>query len=748
MAIREPERPSDIVTGAQSELPAGSVAGRGREVRNELTATVGGDVLQAGVVHGGVHFHQRSEVTPPRQLPAMPALFTGRARALVALDDTLHGAASIESTGRAVSPPMISVIGGAGGIGKTWLALCWAHRRPDWFPDGQLFVDLRGFSPEGEPMSPGVAVRGFLDALGVDPGRIPPDLDGQAALYRSLTADKRVLVVLDNAASTEQVEPLLPGGRSCAVVVTSRRILRGLVTRHGARHLALDVLSDDEARAALELRLGSRRLNAEPDATARLLALCRGFPLALAIVAGRAHTNPGLPLAHLVLELHESGVGALDDDDPTASLPAVFATSYRALTSGQQHIFRLLAIAPGPHIGLDAAASLTGLPRAEASRSLRALHEASLLDQNTHGRYTMHDLIRRYTNESVHHLPEAERTRALSRVVDHYLHTAHAADQLLYPHREPMRLTPPSPGTRLHRLPDAEAAMAWFDAEHLNLLAALHTAAGQKRHEVVWQLAWALDTFHYWRGHLNERVLVWQAALDAAHHLVDPAIRISTHLNLGIAHAVRECPEAAVEHLHQALVLAERHDDPAQQARTHQMLGWAWQWRGNSRRALDHATRALALHDTLDQPVRRADTLNQMGWYATRLGDHDIARAHFRAALALQRQHHNPDGEATSLDGLGHIAHHLGRHREAVHHYGQALALRRELGHVYGEADTLERLGHAHAALGEQDRAEALWREALHGYRQQKRDLDAARIRRLLDTTRYPPDHRPTESAR
>ena len=687
-------------------------------MRNELTAAVGGAVVQAGVVHGGVHLHGRTEADPPRQLPAMPAAFVGRERALAVLDATSadHG-------------PTISVIGGAGGIGKTWLALRWAHRRLDRFPDGQLFVDLRGFSPKGGPLPPETAIRGFLDALGVDPGRIPPDLDAQAALFRSVTADRRVLVVLDNAASADQVEPLVPGGRSCAVVVTSRTVLNGLVTRFGVRHLGLDALTDDEALAVLELRLGRPRLTAEPAAVTRVLAFCGGLPLALAIVAGRAHTSPGLPLAHLAAELDESGTAALDDSDPTTSLPAVLGTSYRALSAGHRHAMRLLALAPGPDIGLTAAASLIGLPPHRAARALRALHEASLLDHD--GRYRMHDLIRGHTNAQ--ELPEAERAPALRRLVDHYLHTALQADRLLYPHREPLPPTPPAPGVHVHRPPDVEKAMAWFDTEHRNLVAATHTAAATGRHHEVWQLARALDTFHFRRGHRDDRVVVWQAALAAASHLADPAARISAHRNLGIAHAVRGRPGKAIKHLHRSLALAEQHDDPAQQARTHQMLGWARHWRGDRRLALEHAERALVLHDRLDQPVLRADTLNQIGWYAARLGDHDTAHDRFRAALPLHRRHHNPDGEATALDGLGYTSHVHGRHRDAVRHYEQALALRRRLGHTYGAADILERLGHAHAALGEPEQAGHAWREAVSRCEEQGRDQDADRIRRLLE---------------
>ncbi|HWO66287.1 MAG TPA: BTAD domain-containing putative transcriptional regulator, partial [Umezawaea sp.] len=260
----------------------------------------------------------------PRQLPAPPRWFTGRGIELDRLDQAL-------SATPADAMVMISAIGGAGGIGKTWLALAWAHQHAERFPDGQLFVDLHGFSPTQEPMAPAVAVRGFLDALGVDPDRIPTDLDAQAALYRSLVAKRRMLVVLDNAATTEQVIPLLPGSPTCTVLITGRTRLASLIDRHGAHHLQLDVLTRQEARVLLAARIGTDRVAAEPDIVNELAELCEGYPLALSITARNAATRPAIPLAEIATELRELGLEMLDHDtDPAASLPAVLSWSLRA----------------------------------------------------------------------------------------------------------------------------------------------------------------------------------------------------------------------------------------------------------------------------------------------------------------------------------------------------------------------------------------------------------------------------------
>ncbi len=691
----------------------------------------------AGITGGAA---SRAEQPVPRQLPAPPRWFTGRSTELARLDQALTAEPEQDpprsGTGSATpvaATVVISAIGGAGGIGKTWLVLAWAHQHAEQFPDGQLFVDLRGYSPAQEPMPPEAAVHRFLDALGVDPGRIPTDLDAQAALYRSLVANRRMLIVLDNAATADQVVPLLPGSPTCTVLVTGRTRPASLVDRHGARYLPLDVLARDEARALLAARLGADRVAAELGAVDELVELCGGYPLALSIAARHA-TCPGISLAEVVAELRELGLEMLDHDtDPSASLPTVLSWSLHRLTDEHRTVFGLLGIAPGPDIGAPAVAALTGLSAARARRALSALEEASLVERRAHGRYSMHDLIRRYATNTAHQLVADLRVAALRRVIDFYLHTAHAADRALDPHTPSIRLDSPTPGAHPLQLSDASAALAWLKIEHPHLLAAQRTAVTHHWHETAWQLACVLDTFHQRRGHTREALAVWQVAVDAADHLTDPTTRVHAARRLGGAYVQLGRYEQAVGHLRQALALAEHQPELAQLAHTHYALALAWGWWKDDRQPLEHARCALDLFRALDNPVWEGDALNLMGWLAFRLGEYDTARAHCQEALVLCRDHDYPVGEAATLDSLGLIDHHTGQHQQAIHHYRQALALFRELDTTAEVADTLDKLGHPHAALGQHDQAREAWQEALELYREQGRDDDAARMQRQLD---------------
>jgi tetratricopeptide (TPR) repeat protein/transcriptional regulator with XRE-family HTH domain len=642
----------------------------------------------------------------PRQLPASPGEFVGRQEELAALD-------------RAVGA--VSAASGGGGVGKTWTVLHWAHRNLHRFPDGQLFVDLRGFDPAGRPARPAEVVRGFLDALGVEPAAVPAGEDAQTALYRTLLADKRMLVVLDNARDSAQVVPLLPGSRGCTVLVTSRDRLAGLVAAHGAVPLPLGVLDDGEAWDVLSRRLGAR-LDAE--STADLLSYCAGLPLALAVVAARAVLRPDVSLATLAAELRDvsTRLNALDTGDPAASVHTVLSWTCGALDDEQAAALALLGLNPGPDISVPAAAALVGAPG--VSTALRALERVSVIEQHAPGRYRMHDLVKLFALDQAGHLPPGTQDAARRRLVEFYLHTAHAADVVLEPHRPPIELrTPPC------TLPDP---MTWFAAEHANLLAAQRLSAARHWHEATWQLAWSMNTFHSRRGLAHDRLTTWQTALEATATL--PAARLRVLRLLGYACAGLGRHEEATTHLHEAVSLAESRNDLTEQGRVHQTLARAWELRGDQRRSYDHAVEALRVFRLLDRPVWIAEALNAAGWSAAVLGDHGTAREHCEAALALHREHDNPDGEADTLDSLGYLSHRTGDHDQAVDHYQRALTLFRHLDYTFEAAGTLERLGHPHLALGQHDQARAVWQEALVIYRSQQRTAEAQRVQAALDS--------------
>ncbi|QYC45541.1 Regulatory protein AfsR [Nonomuraea coxensis DSM 45129] len=665
----------------------------------------------------------------PRQLPAPPKLFTGRAEELRALTAAQH------DPGEPGDTMGICAIVGTGGIGKTWLALHWAHQQAGRFPDGQLYVNLRGFAPGTQPVSPAVAVRGFLDALGVAPAAIPADPDAQAALYRSLVAGKRLLVVLDNAAASSQVISLLPGDPTCTVLVTSRNKLTTLVAGHGARLVLLDVLGGDEARDLLARHLGADRLATEPEAVEGLLRVCGNLPLALGIVAARVAAHPGLPLSVLAEELadHSAWLDALDTGEADLSVRAVFSWSYDALDTGAAALLGLLGLAPGPDISLAAAASLAALPLGRAGAILRRLDAAHLIQQHVPGRYRMHDLIRAFAAERARDdVAEDARAAALRRLVDFYLHTAKAGDRLLQQHRERIDFDEPAAGCRPEPLPDLAAALSWFEAEHACLLAAHRLAADQGWHSSVWRLAWALRTFHRRGGRWHEDLALWQVGLAAAERLGEVAARLQAHRYLGINLSELGRNDEARHHLELALTLAERSADAMAEAHVLIGLGWAEKARGDDRRAVDHLTRAAGLYRALGNPVWEADALATIGWFHAQSGRHDEAVTQCETALGIYRKHDDPEGEADMLNSLGYVAHAGGRHADALTHYEQARVLFQSLGHSYSEADTLDRIGQAQAALGRPDQARRTWRQALGLYLAQQRGADAERVQGRL----------------
>ncbi|HEY0641687.1 MAG TPA: tetratricopeptide repeat protein, partial [Pseudonocardiaceae bacterium] len=414
----------------------------------------------------------------------------------------------------------------------------------------------------------------------------------------------------------------------------------------------------------------------------------------------------------------------LELDDGPASLPAVLAASYRALDPAAAELLRLLGGVPGAEFEAGAVVSLYG-----ENPPLRTLEDSSLLTQHAPGRYRMHDLVRLYAAS----FGDAD-ALALRRFVDHHVHLAFRGDRLLAPLREPIALDPPTPGVRLPvpAFADADAAVAWFAREHGTLLAVQRLAVARGWYPAAWQLAWAMDNFHYRHGRVHDHVVSWEIGLDAASRSANGGGELLALRRMGAV--AGRAGASGMEYLRRALDLAVAIGDGSGQAAVHQDLAVAWGRRGDDGRALEHSVRAASLYRAAGDTHCEANALNNVGWFQARVGRHEEARRHCARALALHRGHGDRESEAGTLDSLGFIAHAAGEYPEAVEHYTAALALFRELDHGYGQASALCGLGEAHAALGHPTEARAAWTEALDLYTAQHRTADADDTRSRLAT--------------
>ncbi|MEU1802296.1 BTAD domain-containing putative transcriptional regulator [Streptomyces sp. NPDC019937] len=646
----------------------------------------------------------------PQQLPPDVAHFTGRERELASLD------ALLRNPGRASTAAVIGVIAGSGGLGKTTLAVHWAHRVRDRFPDGQLYVNLRGFGPTGSAMTVAEAVRGFLDAFQVPAHRIPATVEAQTALYRSLLADRRVLILLDNARDAGQVRPLLPGSPGCLVVLTSRNELTGLVVAEQARPLPLDLLGRAEARDLLIGRIGAERAAAEPQAVEDVVTVCAGLPLALAIVAARAATHPRFQIAALADELHDArgSLDAFEGGDATTDVRAVFSWSYHTLGDDAARLFRLLGVHPGPYIAAPAAASLAGVDVPQARRLLGRLTRAHLIAERSPGRYAFHDLLRAYATELTQEYdPADDRRAALHRVLDHYLHSAFAAGRAFTPHREPIALAPARSGVTVETFTAHAQALTWFTHEHAVLIAALQRAADAGFETHAWQLAWTLMEFLDQLGHWHDQHTVHRVALDAARRVADPAGQAYACHGLGLADFRMGRYERARGHLLRSLDLHGETANPIGQARIHVALNMTAERQGRDEELLYHARRSLELYQAAGHRKGEAYALNNLGWAYAVLGDFQQTLVHCAKALALLREAGDGRGESAAWDSLGYAHHHLGDHQQAITCYRRAVELRRGLDERVREAESLHRLGDAQRTAGDVAGARASWCAAL-----------------------------------
>jgi len=646
----------------------------------------------------------------PRQLPTAVTHFTGRAAELQTLTRMLDQAAGTPGT------VVISAIGGTAGVGKTALALHWAHQVASRFPDGQLYVNLRGFDPGGAPATPAEAIRGFLAGLGMPPERVPPSPGALPGLYRSLLAQRRMLVLLDNAADEPQVRPLLPASPGTLVIITSRRQLTGLAAADNAQLLSLGVLSHDEATRMLAARLGSERTDAEPDAVAEIARLCACLPLALAVAAARAAARPGFPLAGLADELRDANarLDALDAGDPSSSVSAVFSWSYRQLTPESARMMRLLGLHPGPDISVPAAASLSGRSPAQARQMLGELARAHLIAEHAPGRYAFHDLLRAYAaGRSDAEDGEPERRAAKGRLLDHYLHAGHAAALLLYALRDPIPLDPPLAGVTVEELAGYEQALAWFSTEHDVLLATVTLAADDGFDVHAWQIPWTMADFLALRGHWDQRIAIQRTAVTAATHLGDAAGHALSLRLLALACSSAGDYDESLTHFAGCLVLYQQLGDSVGEARSHQSLAVVAERQGRYHDALRHAEQALSLFQAIGHQAGQADALNNAGWCHALVGDFSQARTFCQEALRLHRKMGNRRDEAYAWDSLGYAEHQLGHLAEAAACYQRAVDIFAENSDRFYLADTLTHLGDAHRDAGEPQRAAAAWQQAL-----------------------------------
>ncbi|WP_020639458.1 ATP-binding protein [Amycolatopsis balhimycina] len=641
----------------------------------------------------------------PRQLTAVPGDFTGRIGDLARLRNLTQNLIAIDGTA---------------GVGKTTLALVWARELRERFPDGQLYANLRGYDP-GKPADSGDVLDGFLRALDVPAAKIPPKRDDRAALFRSLTDGKRMLVLLDNASSAEQVRPLLPGALTCSVIVTSRTALTGLA----AAKVSVDLLPLDEAVAFLRAIVGTERADAEPEAVVEMARLCARLPLALRLAGQRAASRPRLRLAEVAAELagQASRLTPLSSNgDRCTNVRTVFSWSCDALPAAQARMFRLLGVHPGPDIGTHAAAALAGTSPTAAAGLLDGLVDAHLIEHVGRDRFASHDLLKAYAREQAATDPEGPAARR--RLVGFYLHTAAAADHLLHPGRG-RALVDGAAGPEHPLVFDSfDAALAWCEAER-PCLTAIAELAAELGLDAAWQLPNNLWSFYFMRKHWADGTAAHQVGLDAAR---SDGARARMLNGLAVAFAAQRRFDEAIGHFHRAGELFRAAGDRWGEGSTLANLGDTYLGLGRFTESADHSARALAVVREYSNPYIEGVALGNLGEAYLGLHAYDTARAYFLRVLSLCREIDHRHGEGLTLSHLGAACAGLGRHGEALGNLTRALELGRESGDRQSEAVTLVRLADVHDALGNTEAARG-FRESAAGIFETLGDPRAAELR-------------------
>jgi len=654
----------------------------------------------------------------PRQLPAPIPGFVGRATELAALDAALADGARLLA------------VHGPGGIGKTALAVRWAHRVADRYPDGQLFLDLAGYGP-GEPLDPSAALEVVLRALGVPATRIPAGRDERSALLRTELAGRRTLLVLDNARDADQVRPLLPSGASL-VLATSRSELRGLQVRDGARTVALPALPVAEAVTLIHRAGGGTRTDDEPSAADELAGLCGRLPLALMIVARRAARFPGVPLAELAAQLREdSRLDALSDPtDPAADPRAVFSWSYRGLEPAAARAFRLLGLHPGTRFGARVAAALLGTPVGRARRLLDQLVSVHLLDQTGPDAYHLHDLLDAYAVELATEHPEPDHAAATRRMLDWYLQAAGAARTAVFG-PSTLRLLPPGDAVPAPPEFTAASAAAWYDLHHGTLRALIELAAEHRYDTHCWQLANLLGVFQDLRHHREQRRRTAELAVLCAERSGGDEARLRSWYQMGSMLAASGDHAGAIDWRLRSLAVSERIGDEHMTATTMSAIGMAYAELRRFAEATDWGHRAVRAAEGTGSTLRRTQALLNLGYVEWCAGRYPAAERCYRAILDLGEQPATRYLRAMARSNLAELLTELGRYDEARRHADRALALAGDVedGEVVGTA--LIARGTALSAAGDHTAARASWQRALRILDGTGRP-DETRVRELL----------------
>jgi tetratricopeptide (TPR) repeat protein/transcriptional regulator with XRE-family HTH domain len=668
----------------------------------------------------------QAEHLVPRELPAPVRHFTGRLAEMEELSEAAAGSGALALA--------ICAVGGTAGVGKTALAVQWAHQVAERFPDGQLYANLRGYDL-GEPVAAADALAGFLRTLGIPGSDIPDGAEDRSRLYRSRLAGRRVLVLLDNARDGEQVRPLLPGDPGCVAVVTSRDALAGLVATDGARRLHLDVLPLADAVALLRSLIGGR-VDADPQATGTLADQCARLPLALRIAAELAAARPAAPLTELVAELAASQLDGLDAGEERADVRAVFSWSLRQLPEDAAGAFALIGLHPGADLDVPAAAALIGTAARQARRVLGQLHRASLLQASGPGRYSMHDLLRAYAREqAAAYDADGQCGEALTRLFDYYLSAAAAAMDTLFPAEAHMRPRLAPAAAIEPKMATAADARAWLDRERPNLAAvAVHCAEhGWPQHAA--DLAATMLRYLMYGSHLPEARTIYLHTLDAARRCGDPAAEAAALNGLaGVAAMQGHFPDASANY-RAALECYRRCGDRAGAAKVLRNLGHTVNQLRDYRSAADYLREAVTASLDAGDNLGAARALASLATTETELGSYDEAAEHLQSALPVLREAEDYPGLARALEGMGELS--LGRsqltqataffeealtiyrlieaptgvayqlfslgdislregaYQQAIRYLRQALALQRKAGYQHGEITTLRHLAQA-----------------------------------------------------